>query len=384
MNKPVYKKCAVLAVLVFCSIVFAGKKITVPTDYRTIQKAINEVEEGDTVYVRNGTYKEKIVMADNMVLLGENPDKTILKGNSVDPVVRAANRSVLRNFTIKQGGIGVLSENTNMLIQNNNIRENQKTGIQCLISLPHIQNNIIADNGWSGIFCELVAYGTQTAIEHNIIADNKNSGVHLSNKSGVLIQNNIFFRNAQHGIYVSDDSRKSRIIYNDFFQNRRAFNEGAIIDATNIAKDPEFPAKGLTTFEYLSLYKNPLNNLGKNGAPIGIVSSEGLKKLFKDSDEDGIADDEDQCPDIAEDVDGFEDEDGCPDYDNDQDGLYDSKDKCPDKPEDFDGYMDGDGCPDPDNDNDKIPDTEDKCPNQAETYNGFKDDDGCPDEKPKE
>lgn len=384
MKKPVFKKCTVLTVLVFCCIVFAGKKITVPTDYRTVQKAINEVEDGDTVFVLNGTYKEKIVMADNMVLLGENTDRTILKGNQVDPVVRAANKSILKNFTIKQGGIGVLSENTNMLIQNNIIRGNKKSGIQCLISLPHIQNNIIIDNDWSGIFCELIAFGTQTAIEHNIIADNKNSGIHLSNKSGVLIQNNIFFRNGQYGIFVSDDSRRSRIIYNDLYQNRRAFNEGAIIDATNISKDPEFPPIEEATFDFLSNYPSPLNNLGKNGVPIGILSKERLKKLFKDSDEDAIADDEDICPDIMEDFDGYEDEDGCPDYDNDQDGLYDTKDKCPDTAEDFDGYMDSDGCPDPDNDNDGIPDTEDKCPNQAETKNLFKDDDGCPDEKPKE
>lgn len=84
-----------------------------------------------------------------------------------------------------------------------------------------------------------------------------------------------------------------------------------------------------------------------------------------DSDGDGIADPEDQCPDQPEDYDGFEDDDGCPEPDNDGDGIPDSADRCPNQPEDFDGYQDEDGCPDPDNDGDGIPDAEDECPDEA-------------------
>jgi selenocysteine lyase/cysteine desulfurase len=48
-------------------------------------------------------------------------------------------------------------------------------------------------------------------------------------------------------------------------------------------------------------------------------------------------------------------------------------------PEDVDGYQDQDGCPDPDNDSDGILDVEDLCPNEKETVNGYADSDGCPD-----
>jgi len=48
-----------------------------------------------------------------------------------------------------------------------------------------------------------------------------------------------------------------------------------------------------------------------------------------DQDHDGVADDVDQCPEIAEDRDGFEDGDGCPEIDDDDDGIVDSEDKCP-------------------------------------------------------
>jgi len=67
------------------------------------------------------------------------------------------------------------------------------------------------------------------------------------------------------------------------------------------------------------------------------------------------------------------------DPDPDADGLPNSLDKCPNKAEDMDGFQDGDGCPEPDNDRDGIPDEHDKCPLKPETVNGVKDDDGCPD-----
>ena len=99
-----------------------------------------------------------------------------------------------------------------------------------------------------------------------------------------------------------------------------------------------------------------------------------------DRDKDGILDNVDKCPDDPEDMDGFQDEDGCPDPDNDNDGILDVDDKCPNVPEDKDGFQDEDGCPDPDNDKDGILDVADKCPNDPETINGIDDLDGCPDE----
>jgi outer membrane protein OmpA-like peptidoglycan-associated protein len=48
--------------------------------------------------------------------------------------------------------------------------------------------------------------------------------------------------------------------------------------------------------------------------------------------------------------------------------------------EDLDGFEDTDGCPDPDNDRDGILDGDDACPNDAEVVNGIDDLDGCPDE----
>jgi OmpA-OmpF porin, OOP family len=108
----------------------------------------------------------------------------------------------------------------------------------------------------------------------------------------------------------------------------------------------------------------------------GPASNQGCP--VKDRDGDGIADDVDKCPDIPEDIDGFEDEDGCPEggpnRDRDGDGIPDNVDKCPDVPEDKDGFQDEDGCPDPDNDQDGVLDIVDACPLEP----GLASNNGCP------
>ena len=99
---------------------------------------------------------------------------------------------------------------------------------------------------------------------------------------------------------------------------------------------------------------------------------------YGDTDNDGIANLSDQCPLLAEDIDGFEDGDGCPDDDNDGDLRADRVDQCPNDREDIDGFEDDDGCPDTDNDGDGRPDVEDRCPNGAEDGVGLLNQDGCP------
>jgi len=75
--------------------------------------------------------------------------------------------------------------------------------------------------------------------------------------------------------------------------------------------------------------------------------------------------------------------------DSDQDGISDEDDNCPQKynPEQADDDGDGignacDSCDDRDSDEDGIKNCLDACPNEPETYNGYEDEDGCPDEAP--
>jgi len=90
-----------------------------------------------------------------------------------------------------------------------------------------------------------------------------------------------------------------------------------------------------------------------------------------DDDNDGIPNRIDGCPEQAEDKDGIDDGDGCPDErepDRDSDGVPDKIDACPDQV----GLQELDGCPD--KDGDQIPDNVDKCPDQR----GPPDLQGCP------
>lgn len=67
------------------------------------------------------------------------------------------------------------------------------------------------------------------------------------------------------------------------------------------------------------------------------------------------------------------------DPDTDGDGVADDEDTCPPLPEDVDGFDDGDGCPDPDNDNDLVPDVDDLCPTVEALEGRDDDEDGCTD-----
>lgn len=74
-----------------------------------------------------------------------------------------------------------------------------------------------------------------------------------------------------------------------------------------------------------------------------------------DRDNDGVIDEQDNCPDVA----GLASLKGCPDRDGD--GIADAEDKCPTVA----GLVKYNGCPIPDTDNDGVNDEMDKCPTVA-------------------
>lgn len=155
-------------------------------------------------------------------------------------------------------------------------------------------------------------------------------------------------------------------------------------------------SQGLTSF-YNAPYTGTFHHQ-VIGASIGIwLTSSGtpppLKK--KDTDKDGVPDDEDLCPLVPgkaawhgcpvpdSDHDGIDDEhdscknipgvaryNGCPVPDSDHDGIDDEHDSCKNIP----GVGRYNGCPIPDRDGDGINDEEDQCPDSAGTAENH----GCP------
>jgi outer membrane protein OmpA-like peptidoglycan-associated protein/opacity protein-like surface antigen len=125
---------------------------------------------------------------------------------------------------------------------------------------------------------------------------------------------------------------------------------------------------------YHLLHGNELDNIGLSSqwGAVHVDANTAMAQAYvgltmwfgnTDWDGDGIKNQADKCPTSAEDFDGFEDEDGCPEIDNDGDRVIDKRDECPNEPEDIDGFQDLDGCPDPDNDEDGVLDGDDLCPN---------------------
>lgn len=107
----------------------------------------------------------------------------------------------------------------------------------------------------------------------------------------------------------------------------------------------------------LSLDDTKLDNNVQYTLGLAVPISNGTAKTVvpKDTDGDGVADKDDQCPLEA----GPVALNGCPDKDND--GIADKDDKCPT----IAGVAKYNGCPIPDTDNDGINDEEDKCPTVA-------------------
>ena len=66
-----------------------------------------------------------------------------------------------------------------------------------------------------------------------------------------------------------------------------------------------------------------------------------------DRDGDGVPDDRDECPDLPEDRDGIQDDDGCPEDDADGDGILDIEDACPLDPGNASSDPKQNGCPAP-------------------------------------
>jgi len=153
--------------------------ITVPDDYLTIQEAINAASNGDSIFVRDSTYYEKINVNKSVSLIGENRETTIIDGRSAagDIAINvSAYNIVIKNFTIYVNGwiLGVsrniiLNGTVNTVIADNNIINNEFAPDPSII---------------------VVSSTNITLTGNNITCDG--AGMYLSNSSQVLIaQNNI-------------------------------------------------------------------------------------------------------------------------------------------------------------------------------------------------
>jgi len=203
-----------------------------PEDYTSIQDAIKFSDTGDVIFVFKGKYQENIVIDEQIVLLGESVESTIIDGNGSSNVVTVTANSVqISGFTIKNSG-EVNSEYENSaidlksnynIISNNKLIDNKGNGVMInssdynqilknLISgnehgviLKYSVNNTVSNNIIRGNqFGVCLFESDDNKVKINLIQDN-NVGMCANNASDNNITSNDFLKNS-YGMFINSSS----------------------------------------------------------------------------------------------------------------------------------------------------------------------------------
>jgi parallel beta-helix repeat protein len=217
-------------------------EITVPDDHPTIQEAINAANDGDTIFVRNGTYYENVVVNKPVSVVGENGIITTIDGNGTGNVLTVSTDYVnISGFTIKGSGTNYISPFdggdsgieldgvTNCAISDCIIIENC-LGIFLNLSDHNIlENNICHSNSKDGIYLRL---SNNNIIDANICNLNGgHAGIYLNpSNSNNLIMNNLCDSNADHGIKLQEFSNNNLLKNNTCTNN---WNAGIFLRSSN-------------------------------------------------------------------------------------------------------------------------------------------------------
>jgi parallel beta-helix repeat protein len=178
-----------------------------PGNYSRIQAAINNSNNGDTVYVYDDSspYYEHIVITSSINLTGENKETTIIDGNGSNPLqsvillAESASLVTIQGFTIKHGFDGISIESNNNTITRN-IISNNDYGIYLD---DHSFNNTILDNlVTSNNRCGVVLiWGcNNTIMGNNITSNGEGINLYMDCCHNIIKNNNI--QNSVCGIFL--------------------------------------------------------------------------------------------------------------------------------------------------------------------------------------
>jgi len=149
--------------------------IRVPTNYQTIQEAINAASPRDTILVASGVYEENVVVNKSLRFVGEAVGTTIVDGGGYDweNVTRGffviSDNVSIENFTVRNAFQGIHAENIENIT---------------------IQNNVLMLN-----LCGIKLNSSCQATIQNNIAMNNTYGIYLENSLNCIIENNTAINN---------------------------------------------------------------------------------------------------------------------------------------------------------------------------------------------
>ena len=183
------------------------KIICVPTDYPTIQEAVDNATAGATIIVRSGTYYENVNVSKQLNLIGEgNP--VVDAGGSGSAITLSACEIKFHGFTAANSsyvGIEVLSDN-NFIV--NNTASNNCYGIYLKYSNNNtITNNNANSNDLDGIYLN---HSNNNTITSNNVSSNDLDGISLgSSNNNTITNNNANYSDSGCGIRLSSSSNNT-------------------------------------------------------------------------------------------------------------------------------------------------------------------------------
>jgi len=189
-------------------------------NFSSIQEAINEAENGSTIYVPSDVYYERIVINKTISLIGENVSTTIIDGNNGGTIVKITVDNVtIAGFTIQNSGWGWYKNGIyvyradNCEIKNNFFFHNCHN-----IRLNCSQNSRVLDNtiDGDGYGIRFINSFSCTAIGNNV--SNCIGGVHLQNATSCTVKRNCFTQNSQ-GVRLYSPCLYNKIMANTVYNN---------------------------------------------------------------------------------------------------------------------------------------------------------------------
>ncbi len=240
-----------LLILTFYPVTTYARTWEVPTDFASLQDALDASIGGDSIMVLPGTYRENISFQGKNVILASSggPETTTIEGSNDGPVVMFTdgenNTAAIIGFTItggscpdeRSGGIWINNE-SHPLISGNIISINEGKiggGIGAIGgSRPIIRENLIADNvatsSGGGIY---LGDGSNATIHSNVIRNNTslqwNAGGITVTSSNPLIESNTFVENRGLAGAISCREGGYPVIRNNTFMNNHAEQAGGAI-----------------------------------------------------------------------------------------------------------------------------------------------------------
>lgn len=226
------------------------RTIVVPDDYVSIQEAIDNAADGDTIFVKEGTYHENVVVNKSLSLVGENVDTTIIDGNPPEgyriPIKIQCDNVSVSGFKLLYGYAGITvgevkfcSISGNRIAGNqhgillvgtsfSNVTENyfEQIRLSNAIQLSYSNYNLVAgnyiDNCTEGI--QVWQYSTNNTVTENTITDCDDVAIRLQYAdNNTIARNEVSNSGLGTSIYVANNNT---ITKNNYISNIEQFPSG--------------------------------------------------------------------------------------------------------------------------------------------------------------